>query len=95
METPLSSEIENGISIGNAVEIYDKVIYPVARISVLRSCGNLLCCWIAPIALLITEPNNFYAISLTNDEITLDQLLVMAPSLNEIVDGHALGNCRS
>jgi uncharacterized spore protein YtfJ len=86
METPLSSEIETRISIGYAIETYKRVIYPVARISVLKRCGDLLGCWIEPIAVLITEQDNAYAISLTKEEITLDQLLGMAPSLNEIVE---------
>ena len=80
METPLSSEIETWISIGDAIEIYQRVIYPIARISVVKRCGDLLGCWIAPLAVLITEPDNAYAISLTKEEITLDQLLAMAPS---------------
>jgi uncharacterized spore protein YtfJ len=85
METPLSSEIETRISIGDAIEIYQRVVYPVARTSILRKCGDLLGCWIAPVAVLITEPDNAYAVSLTKEEIKLDQLLAMAPSLNEIV----------
>ncbi len=93
METPLSSEIETRISIGDAIEIYQRVVYPVARISALKRCGDLLGCWIEPIAILITEPDNAYAVSLTKEEITLDQLLAMAPSLNEIV-GRAPGRTR-
>ena len=93
METPLSSEIETRISIGDAIEIYQRVVYPVARTSIIRKCGDLLGCWIAPVAVLITELDNAYAVSLTKEEITLDQLLAMAPSLNEIV-GRAHGRTR-
>jgi hypothetical protein len=75
MEDPLSNEIETWISIGDAIEIYQRVIYPVARISILRRCTALYACWIAPVAILITEQENAYAISLTGEEITLDQLL--------------------
>lgn len=85
MQTPLSCETESWISTGDAIEIYSRVIYPVARISVLGKCEGILACWIEPVAVLITEPDNAYAISLTNEKITLDQLLAMAPSLNEIV----------
>lgn len=85
METPFSFEIETWISIGDAIEIYPRVIYPVARISVLGRCKDLLVCWIVPVAVLITELDDAYAISLTMEDITLDQLLAMAPSLNEIV----------
>lgn len=85
MEMPLSYEIETGISIGDAIEINQRVIYPVARTSVLKNCGKLLGCGIAPLALLITEPDNSYAISLTEEDITLDQILAIAPPLNEIL----------
>jgi uncharacterized spore protein YtfJ len=85
MEMPLSYEIETGISIGDAIEINQRVIYPVAKTSVLKNRGNLLGCWIAPVALLITEQDNAYAISLTEEEITLDQILAIAPSINEIL----------
>jgi hypothetical protein len=93
METPSSSEIETWISIGDVIEIYQRVIYPVARISVLKRCGDILGCWIAPVAVLITETDNAYAISLTEEGITLDQLLAMEPSLNEIA-GRAHGGTR-
>jgi hypothetical protein len=88
---PLGPDIETWISIGNAIEIYPRAIYPVARISVLKRSGDLLGCWIAPVAVLITEPDNAYAISLTNEEITLDRLLTIAPSLNEIVGAGVIG----
>jgi uncharacterized spore protein YtfJ len=87
METPLRSEIETKISIGDAIEIHQRVIYPVARVSVLKRRGDLLGCWIAQVALLITEQDNAYVISLTKEEITLDQLLERAPSLNVIAGG--------
>jgi hypothetical protein len=86
METPLSSEIETRISIGNAIEIYRRAIYPVARTTVLKRYGDLVGCWITPLAVLIIEQDNAYAISLTEEKITLDQVLTMAPSLNEIVE---------
>jgi hypothetical protein len=75
---PLNSEIETRISIGDVIEIYQRAIYPVARISILKRCGDLLGCWIAPVAVLINEQDEAYVISLTNEEITLDQLLEMA-----------------
>lgn len=84
METPLGYGIENGISIGDAIEINQRVIYPVARTSVLKICGKISGCWIAPLALLITEPDNSYAISLTEEDIPLDQILALAPRLMKL-----------
>lgn len=85
MQMPLSSEIESWISIGDAIEIYQRAIYPVARVFVLGRREDLLAFWIAPVAALIIETDNAYAISLNDEKITLDQLLAIAPSLNEIV----------
>jgi hypothetical protein len=84
MKTPSGSEIKTWISIGDAIEIYSRVIYPVARISALRSCEDLLACWISPVAILIIEPDNAYAISLNDEKITLDQLLAMAHDIYDL-----------
>lgn len=43
-------------------------------------------CAISPIAVLVIEPADIYAISLTEEKITIDQLLAEAPSLKEIVE---------
>ena len=85
METAFSSDIA-WISVEDPIEIDQRDIYPVAKISVSRGCGCILGCSISPEALLIVEPARVYAVSLTGEEITLDQLLTMAPSLRKIVE---------
>jgi uncharacterized spore protein YtfJ len=85
METGFSSKIA-WISVGDPIEMGQRDIYPVARVSALKGCGCILGCMISPEALLIVEPAQAYAVSLTSDEITLDQILAMAPSLREIVE---------
>ena len=84
METGFSSDIA-WISVGDPIEIDQRCIYPVARVLASKGCGCLLGCMISPEALLIVEPARAYAVSLTGQEITLDQLLAMAPSMKEIV----------
>jgi uncharacterized spore protein YtfJ len=52
----------------------------------LKGCGCIQGCLLSPEALLIVEPALAYAVSLTGEEITLDQLLAMASSIREIVE---------
>jgi uncharacterized spore protein YtfJ len=88
METafgPSGPDTFSWISVGDPIKIDQRDIYTVARVSVLRGHECILGCSISPAALLITEPERAYAISLTEEEITVDQLLAMAPSIKEIV----------
>ena len=85
METAFSSDIA-WISVGDPIKIDQRCIYPVARVLALKGCGCILGCMISPEALLIVEPARAYAVSLTGQEITLDQLLTMASSIREIVE---------
>lgn len=85
MKTGFSSDIA-WISVGDPIKIDQRCIYPVARVLALKGCGCILGCRISPEALLIVEPARAYAVSLTGQEITLDQLLAMASSIKEIVE---------
>jgi uncharacterized spore protein YtfJ len=85
METGFSSDI-SWVSVGDPIGIGQRDIYPVARISASKGWGCILGCSISPEALLVVEPPIAYAISLTGKEMTLDQLLAMAPALREIVE---------
>jgi uncharacterized spore protein YtfJ len=85
METGFSSDIA-WISVGDPIEIDQRCIYPIARVLALKGCGCILGCLISPGALLIVEPVRAYAVSLTGKDITLDQLLAMAPSIKEIIE---------
>lgn len=85
METGFSTDI-TWISVGDPIEIDQRCIYPVARVSALKGCRYILGCSISPEALLIMEAARAYVVSLTGEEITLDKLLAMAPSLKGIVE---------
>ena len=79
MERELNSDIDSWISAGSDVVVGNRVLYPIARISVLKGIGGILGCKISPIAVLIREPDNVYAISLSKEGITLDQILELMP----------------
>lgn len=83
-ETP-PHDIESWISIGDAIEMGEKKIYLVAKVTIIKWRKVILGCWISPLSLLVTEPGFVYAISLTGEEMTIDTLLAMAPSLKRIV----------
>ncbi len=84
MERGLVSEIDTWISVGKAIEIDKKVLYLVAKAAILKGGLGNLGCSISPLAILVTESAHVYAISLTDEKITVDQLLAIAPSLERI-----------
>jgi hypothetical protein len=68
METKLNSDIDSWISVGTGIVVGNRVLYHIARISVFKGIGGILGCEISPIAVLIREPDNIYAISLSREE---------------------------
>ena len=71
METVFSSDIA-WISVEDPIEIDQRDIYPVAKISVSKGCGCILVCSVSPEALLIVEPARAYAVSyLLNNQLIL------------------------
>lgn len=81
MEKAFGLETYSWISVGDPIKLYQRDIYPVARISSLKGHRSALGCLVLPLALLIAEPTQSYVVSLTGEEMTLDQLLAIAPSL--------------
>jgi hypothetical protein len=79
--------IETEIKAGERIEIEGRSIYPVVEISVLKTHeGSALGSWIAPVAILVIEQDEQYAISFTNEEITADRIGKMVPSLKKVID---------
>jgi hypothetical protein len=60
METKLDSDIDSWISVGTGIVVGNRVLYLIARILVFKG--------ISPIAVLIRETDNIYAISLSREE---------------------------
>jgi len=79
--------VETEILAGEKIEIERRSIYPVIRISILKTPeGVVFGGWITPLAMLVIEPKGQYAISLTEGEITADQIGEMVPSLKKVID---------
>jgi hypothetical protein len=79
--------VDTEIRAGDRIEIGRRSIYPVIRVSVLRTPeGAVLGSWIAPLAMLVIEPEMQYTISFTGEEITADQIGMMVPTLREVID---------
>lgn len=79
--------IETEIKAGEKIEIEGRSIYPVVKISVLKTPeGTVLGSWIAPVAMLVIEQKEQYVISFTDEEMTVDRLGKMVPSLRKVID---------
>ena len=77
-------DIRTDTVIKEAIKIGDRTIYPVIRVSTSGIDGqNFFGARISPIAIVVVEPTRDYVISLTDETITLDQLLEMVPSLKD------------
>jgi uncharacterized spore protein YtfJ len=86
METGLLSDTRIAISIGSAMHVGQKVFYPIARVSIIAGKGGIIGCWINPVALLIAEDTFAYAVSLTDETVSMDQLFEMIPSLRDLIE---------
>jgi hypothetical protein len=84
-----STNIDTRIYVGDAIKMDKKEIYVVSRVTILKWGETMLACWSSPLALLVTEGGLAYPISLTDEEITIDCLLAMAPALKGIVEKQA------
>jgi hypothetical protein len=64
-----------------------RTIFTVVRISTLETDdGRILGSWIMPRAMLIIEPGNQYAVSISGEQMSIKEILEMAPSLKEVVE---------
>ena len=64
-----------------------RTIFTVVRISTLETDdGKILGSWIMPRAMLIIEPGSQYAISISGEQMSIETILEMAPSLKEVVE---------
>jgi uncharacterized spore protein YtfJ len=82
LKTPSIGDVKKKTSIGGAIKVGDRTIYPIIELSTLNGDKmRFFGAWISPFALVIVEPTQAYAISLTSETITLDQLIKKVPSL--------------
>ncbi|MCP8304114.1 MAG: hypothetical protein H3Z50_01375 [archaeon] len=75
---------ETDTVVGEALKIGDRTLYPVIRVSTIKREGEgFFGAWVSPLAMVVVEPAQEYAIPLTDETITLEKLLEMVPSLKE------------
>jgi hypothetical protein len=74
------------IKIGELLKLGNRTIHLIIRLSVLDTENSFLGAWAYPIALLVIEPGKEYAVSFSEEKITLAQLMDIAPSMRDILD---------
>ncbi len=79
--------VETEIKVGERIKIEERSIYPVIKISVLKTLeGAIFGGWVTPLAMLVIEQKEQYAISFTGKEMTADQVGELVPSLRKVID---------
>ena len=79
--------METEIRVGKELLAESRMLYPLVRISILKMIdGKVLGCWLTPLALLIIEPGEQYSVSLTEEEMTVEMLMDLAPCLKTVVE---------
>jgi hypothetical protein len=80
-------KIETEIQVSMEMEAGARTIFTVIRISNIATYdGNLLGSWLMPLAFLIIEPGEQYAISISGEEMSIEKILELAPSLKEVIE---------
>jgi uncharacterized spore protein YtfJ len=78
LETSRTTEASASFTVG------ERVFHVVTEVLTVRNTkGNIFAVSVSPIALLVLEPPDHYSISLTDQELTAEELLIMVPALNE------------
>jgi hypothetical protein len=79
-------KVDSETFVGDPIKVGDRSIYPVLKSSIIKAGdGKVIAIWTYPEALAITEFEETYLASLTNEEISLDELLDQVPSLRDIL----------
>lgn len=79
--------VETEIRIAKELKAGDRSLYTVVRVSFLKTGkGNVIGSWLTPLAMLVVEPGRQYALSLTGERMSLEEILELAPSLKAVVD---------
>lgn len=80
---------------GTSFVIGERVFYVVVEVVTVRTAkGKTFAASISPIALLILESHVCYAVSLTGEELAVDELLTRVPALKEKIrrEGRSSGD---
>jgi len=79
--------VETEIIVAEEILAGDRSIYTVIEVSALKAeDGKALGSWLVPLAMLIIEPGLQYAVSITGEEMPLEAILQLAPSLKTAIE---------
>ena len=84
MKNRLSLKMEIKMLAGDSIIAGELTIYPIARLSILRTADmSFQNFWLSPLALVVTVPElkAFYIVSLTNEKIDHSELIEMVNGL--------------
>ena len=80
-------KVKTEILVCKEIEAGVRTIFTVIRISILATDdGNILGSWLKPQAFLIIEPGEQYAVSISGEQMSIEKILELAPSLKEVVE---------
>ena len=80
-------KVKTEIQVSKEIEAGARTIFTVIRISILATDdGNILGSWLKPQAFLIIEPGEQYAVSISGEQMSIEKILELAPSLKEVVE---------
>ena len=85
-------EIETMIRVEKELKAGKRTLYTVVRISIIKTeCGGISGIWLTPLAVLIVEDDLQYAISFTEEKLSIGKILELAPSLNDLLETASKG----
>ena len=78
LETNRTTEASASFIVG------ERMFRVVTDVVTVRSAkGRVFSAFVSPIALLVLEPHDRYVVSLTGEELTVEELLIRVPTLKE------------
>ena len=80
-------EMDLRVIVGKEIKVGDKAIWPVMRISILKTRGeNVLAIQITPLAMLVIEPAEQYAVSFAGEPMTIEAITKLARPLRDVLE---------
>jgi hypothetical protein len=80
-------KVKTEILVCKEIEAGVRTIFTLVKISILATDeGNILGSWLMPQAFLIIEPGEQYAVSISGEQMSIEKILELAPSLKEVVE---------
>jgi len=80
-------KVKTEILVCKEIEAGVRTIFTLVKISILATEeGNILGSWLKPQAFLIIEPGEQYAVSISGEQMSIEKILELAPSLKDVVE---------